>query len=73
MNDFLGHDNTVFALDISADSSILVSGSSDEALKLWDLSSWPPKKLFSIEEVHDLGNICLISKDISFHLWNLGT
>ena len=45
----------MFALDISADSSLLVSGSSDESLKLWDLNTWPPNKLFSMEEVHDLG------------------
>ena len=45
----------MFALDISPDSSVLISGSSDESLKMWDLNQWPPGKLNSIEEVHDLG------------------
>ncbi len=54
-NSFSGHENTVFALDISPNSSVLISGSSDESLKVWDLNQWPPGKLNSIEEVHDLG------------------
>jgi len=63
-----GHDNTVFALDLfiapninlapDEATRILVSGSSDETLKIWDLNSWPPQKISSLEEVHDLGITC---------------
>jgi WD40 repeat protein len=34
---FAGHSNTVFSIDVSADGSLLASGSADNTARIWDL------------------------------------
>jgi transcription initiation factor TFIID subunit 5 len=48
---FNGHKNTIWSLDFSADGSMLASGSSDQTVRLWDVSG--KKKIDLDDEERD--------------------
>ena len=78
---FPGHTDTVWALTFSLDGTLLVSGSRDETVKLWDVQTGGVIKTFhvytkSITSVSISPDCTMIAsgcKDGTIHLWDIQT
>lgn len=78
-NEFVAHQNSVFALSYSPDNRFLISGSRDAHLKVWDsvlnysLAKDIPAHLFAINDIQfspDGKYFATCSLDKSIKLWN---
>jgi WD40 repeat protein len=76
-----GHTDWVASLSFSSDGTLLVSGSGDETLKLWDVQTGGVVKTFhcrsgSVHSVSISPNCTTIASGSQFkgvHLWDIGT
>jgi WD40 repeat protein len=76
-----GHSGAVFSLSFSSDGTLLVSGSDDKTLKLWDVQTGGVVKTFhghtdrviSISISSNSTTIASGSLDYTIRLWDIGT
>ena len=76
-----GHTEEIFSLTFSLDGSLLVSGSEDKTIKLWDIQTGGiiktfhghTKRVFSVSISADNTMIVSGSMDKTIRLWNIGT
>jgi WD40 repeat protein len=81
IREFQGHDDGVLTIDISADSTQIVTGSYDNLVRVWDVETGNPTRVFSghsnsINDVAFNGDgsvVASVSGDRSVRLWSIET
>ncbi|KAL9480960.1 hypothetical protein ACSS6W_005746 [Trichoderma asperelloides] len=78
---FRGHDKAVYSVAFSHDSKLLVSGSHDKTVKLWDSTTGAcihtfrghGSTVYSVALSHDSKLVASVSSDDTVKLWNSAT